>query len=79
MLLVPHCPAQISRKLISTHTHSLWLEIEEGVSTGTHTAQAPALARALLFWFVATELPVFIAYTNYKVHMSMAEYSPNYY
>ena len=55
------------------------LEIEEGVSTGAHTAQAPALARALLFWFVATELPVFIAYTNYKVHMSMAEYSPNYY
>ena len=60
-MLVPHCRAQVSSKLTSIHTHSLWLEIEEGVSTGTHTAQAPALARALLFWFVATELPVFIA------------------
>jgi len=60
-MLVPHCPAQVSSKLTSTHTHSLWLEVEEGVSTGTHTAQAPALVRALLFWFVATELAVFIA------------------
>ena len=36
-MLVPHCRAQVSSKLTSIHTHSLWLEIEEGVSTGAHT------------------------------------------
>ena len=39
----------------------LWLEVEEGVSTAhTHTAEAPALAKALPL-VVATELPFFIA------------------
>jgi hypothetical protein len=53
-LLVPCCPAQVSSY---THTHTLWLEVEEGVSTA-HTQPSSSFAALSV---ASAELNVFIA------------------
>jgi hypothetical protein len=66
-VLVPRCPAQVSSELTSAHTHSLMARGRRRGehSTHTHTAEAPALAKALPL-VVATELRITLPVLHYK-------------